>query len=79
MFPLVNFTKKTCGFFIYQFIQKFKKPMFTIVQILKSLQGFQVKYKIFSNLQTTVCYTRDNLVASNLITARSYSLYYART
>ena len=36
--------------------------MFTIVQISKSLQGFQVKFKISSNLQTTVCYTRDKLV-----------------
>ena len=40
MFPLVIFTKETCGLFLYYFI----KPIFLI---LESLQGFQVPYSGF--------------------------------
>ena len=71
MFPLVNFTKETCGLFFYHFIQSVK-PKFHTLKILRSIQGFQAKIQDFNNLYTFGCYTTDKLVTFYLIILFNY-------
>ena len=64
IFPLVKFTKERVD---CSSIALSLKPVVTFVKILKSLQGFQIKFKISNNLQITACYTGDKIVAFYLI------------
>jgi len=49
LFPLVSYTNETSGLFFHHFIRMLKPNIF-IPKILKSLLGFQVKFKISNNL-----------------------------